>query len=297
MVTTRVLIFGGNGQIGQALQNHPLPPDWQVGIYTHEQCDFLQPGAIGNAMRAFGPDLVINAAALTDIDLCEQEPDKAREINFHAVANIAGQCATLDAPLIHLSTDYVFDGTEGRLYEPDDAMNPLNVYGQMKLLGEEAARHGTYWHVILRTSLVFSAFGNNVLTKTLHQLATQDEARAVADQFASPTSAMAVAEGIITIATAILNGKGNGFGTFHLCGEPAVTRFEFLQAIMEAYAPFTDRRPKLIPVLAADLKDRVPRPAYTPLNCDKTRDAYGILPRAWRDDLTIAVKQYIETRT
>ncbi|OYV50980.1 MAG: hypothetical protein B7X10_00985, partial [Burkholderiales bacterium 21-58-4] len=212
------------------------------------------------ALPTTKPDLVINSAAMCDSEACERDPHLAAEINFHAVAHIAGQCDTINAPLIQISTDYVFDGEKGEPYLTDDPMNPINVYGQTKMMGEEAARHGLHWHVIVRTSLVFSAFGQNVLTRTLRQIDTQDEIQAVTDQKANPTSAEAVAEALMVIGGAILRGKGDGFGTFHICGEPAVTRYEFLQAIMQAYAPFTERRPKLTPISSADIPNRVPRP-------------------------------------
>jgi dTDP-4-dehydrorhamnose reductase len=298
MANHRILLFGGNGQIGTTLKHHTLPADWDLGVTTRETCDFLNPASIGKAIHDFAPDLVINAAAMTDIDACQKNPTQAQEVNFHAVAHIAGQCANADAPFIQISTDYVFDGTEGEhIYQPDDPMNPVNVYGQTKMLGEEAARHGLYWHVILRTSLIFSAFGNNVLTKTLHQMNTLDEIQAVTDQKANPTSADAVADALITITSAILAGKGNGFGTFHISSDPAVTRFEFLEAIMEAYAPYTDRRPKLVAVKSSDLVGRVPRPPITMLGMDKTRDVYAIHPRNWRDDLAKSIKEYVDKRS
>ena len=289
MITNRILLFGGSGQIGKAIQQRPLPNGWVLGMPTHADCDFTRPGDIARAVRDFAPDIIINAAAMTDIEACEKEPEKAMQINFSAVATLAGHCDTINAPLIQLSTDYVFDGTKETPYTPDDAMNPLNAYGKSKLMGEEAARHGLYWHTIVRTSLVFSATGSNILTKTLRQIDTQDEINAASDQYANPTSADFVAESLMTMASAILNGKGNGFGTFHICGEPAVTRYEFLHAIMDAYAPFTDRRPKLIPVASADIPNRTPRPLYSAMNCDKVQTSYDISPRSWRDDLGQAV--------
>ena len=293
MVTNRILLFGGSGQVGKALQNLALPDNWHMGVFTRAECDFMHPEAIGKTIQDFEPDLVINAAAMTSVEACEKDRDMAQEINFHAVANIAAQCDTVAAPLLHLSTDYVFDGRDGDTpYCPDAAMNPLNAYGQTKMLGEEAVRHGMYWHVILRTSLIFSAEGENILTRTLRQIDTQDEVHAAMDQTTSPTSATAVAEALVVIASAIMGGKGNGFGTFHVCGEPAVTRFAFLQAIMEAYAPLTDRRPKLLPVSAAEIPNRVPRPLYSALNGDKAREVYGIAQHPWHEDLVNAVNAY-----
>ena len=291
MITNRILFFGGNGQIGRAVQQKELHKGFFLGTPSRSDCDFTRPGDIGRTIRDFAPDLVINAAAMTDIDACEKEPEKAMQINFSSVATLAAHCDTVNAPLIQLSTDYVFDGTETTPYQPDDAMNPLNAYGKSKLMGEEAARHGLYWHTIVRTSLVFSAEDNNVLTKTLRQIDTQDEIHAASDQIQNPTSADYVAESLITMATAILKGKGNGFGTFHICGEPAVTRYEFAQAIIEAYSPYTERRPQLLPVASADMPNRIPRPLYSAMNCNKAQEAYGISPRPWQTDLVRAIKQ------
>lgn len=298
MTSHRVLLFGGSGQVGQALRHRQLPASWELLAPTRAECNLMEPGEIGNTIQKFKPDLVINSAAMTDIDACENDRPRATEINFHAVANIAGQCDTVNAPLMQISTDYVFDGKDGeRPYETDAPMNPVNVYGQTKMLGEEAVRHGLYWHVIMRTSLVFSAFGENILVKTLQQIDTKDEIQAVIDQKANPTSAESVCDALIMMGDAILRGKGNGFGTFHICGEPPVTRFEFLQAIMNAYAPFTERRPKLVSVSSAQLPGRVPRPPCSILDCSKAREVYGIEPSRWREDLARAVKQYAEAKT
>ena len=299
MANNRILLLGGNGQIGQALRQAALPDHWHLGVFTRAECDFMKPGDIARAIRGFEPELVINAAAMTDIDACQRDPLRAIEINFHAVANIAAQCDTLSAPLIHLSTDYVFDGQRGQEggnhpYKTTDAMNPVNKYGETKMMGEEAVRHGLHWHVILRTSLVFSSLGDNILTKTLRQIETQEVVEAVSDQTANPTSAAAVAEAVIAIGHAILQGKGNGFGTFHVSGDGPATRYEFLQAVMEAHAPFTEHRPRLDAVFAKDVPNRVPRPPYSVLDNTRLQEVYGLAPRSWRADLQQAVQQYAE---
>jgi dTDP-4-dehydrorhamnose reductase len=148
--------------------------------------------------------------------------------------------------------------------------------------------------VILRTSLVFGAAGNNVLTRTLQQIEAGEDIVAVTDQKENPTSADSVAAALVTIATAILGGKGHGFGTFHICDEGAVTRLEFAQAIIDAYTPLTTRRPKLTGIASTDMPGRVPRPACTMLDCGKTRAIYGIESRPWRDEITAAVRRYAE---
>lgn len=297
MQAKRILLFGGTGQIGQALQNQPLPPEWCLGAPTRAQADLTEPAAIAKAIRDFMPDLIINAAALTDIDACERDPDLARKINFEAVANIAAHAAMHNAPLVQLSTDYVFDGNDGAVpYAADAPMNPINNYGESKMLGEEAARHALHWHVILRISLVFSSYGENILTKSLRQLDRQEPLTAVRDQVASPTCADATAAALVTISNAILGGKADGFGTFHLTGTLAVSRAEFAQAIIDAYTPYSGTAPALIPVNAADIVGRVPRPAYSVLDNTKIERVYGITPRDWRDDLAASFKAFMEKK-
>jgi len=160
------------------------------------------------------------------------------------------------------------------------------------MMGEEAVRHAIHWHVILRCPLIFSAIGDNALTWLLRQINTQGEIKAVTDQIIAPIGAEAAAEAVITVANAILHGKGNGFGTFHLSGNTEISRFDFLKSVMEAYAPFTDCRPKLSGVTAAELAQATPRPAYTVLNADKMRDVYGVISHDWQDDLERAVRDY-----
>ncbi|NTU77441.1 MAG: NAD(P)-dependent oxidoreductase, partial [Alphaproteobacteria bacterium] len=166
----RLMLLGACGQVGQALRQTPLPFGWELGLYGHKDMDIARPAALREAVQRFRPDLIMNAAAFTKIDEAEQAPDKAIAVNFEAVAHLAAQCSALDIPLIHLSTDHVFDGRDETPYPPDFPMNPLNIYGQSKMMGEEAIRHELAWHVILRTSWVFSSFGNNVLTRLLQKI-------------------------------------------------------------------------------------------------------------------------------
>lgn len=294
----RIMLLGANGQIGQALRAEPLPGDWQLGAYGHAECDILDHRAVQNCMRDFKPNLVINAAALTNVDQCEKDEDAAMASNFEAPARIAAQCAVVDVPLIHLSTDYVFDGTDGEIpYRTDSPMNPVNTYGYSKMMGEEAVRHELAWHVILRISSVFSAFGTNLLTKALQTIDTRDELRIVTDQKSCPTPAQDVAKAIIKIANSVLTGRSDGFGTLHLCGAEPATRFEFIQAIMEAYAPYTPRRPKILPAKSSDFGGTAQRPAYSVLDCARIRQIYDIGQRPWREGLAEAMTVLMRERS
>ena len=288
------MLLGAAGQIGQALQRQPLPPDWQLGLYNRADLDLTLHSSVRDAVQRFKPDLIINAAAMTGIERAERDPNAALAINFEAPANLAAQCSTHDIPLIQLSTAAVFDGYQNTPYKPDDPMNPLNVYGETKMLGEEAVRHELPWHVILRLSWVFSAFGDNLLTRALRQIDAQDELLVPANHVGAPLPATAVAQALIVIARALLNGKSGGFGTFHLCGTPPCTLFDFAQAVMEIYAPFTSRRPAIRPVVDVDFIPSEPtQPGYAVLDCAKIRSVYSIEQPLWRDSLVEAIQTFV----
>jgi len=290
MKTQTIMLLGASGQIGQALQHQPLPPDWRLDCYSHAQLDITHHGAVQKMLAETQPALVINLAAMTAVDQCEKEQDKAVAINFEAAANLAAHCATNDIPLIHLSTDYVFDGRDGgRPYTTNHKMNPLSFYGHSKMMGEEAVRQTHSWHVILRVSSVFSEFGANLLPRLLHLIDTRDELRLVTDQIAAPTYAPDIALALVTIATGILQGKSDGFGTLHLCGEPACTRLQFTEAIAEAYRPYSNRTPKLLPALSSDFPGLAERPVYSVLDCSRIHKLYGIAQKPWRDGLRRAI--------
>jgi dTDP-4-dehydrorhamnose reductase len=296
MSAKRIMLLGAQGQIGQAVRAEPLPADWQIGAFAHADLDIAQHQLTRNAMLDFRPDLIINAAAMTNVDEAEKNHEHAMAVNFEAIANLAALCSARDIPLIHLSTDYVFDGHKTSPYRPEDPMHPLNAYGESKMMGEEALRHELAWHVILRVSAVFSAFGKNMLTKMLTMIDARDELTIVTDQKSCPTYAPDIAKAIIVIATALLKGKHDGFGTFHLCGTPEAARFEFVQAILELYAPYAARRPKMIPVLSADIASAAPRPAYSALDCTKIRDVYGITQKPWREGMAEAMATLMRER-
>ncbi|HUY67868.1 MAG TPA: dTDP-4-dehydrorhamnose reductase [Alphaproteobacteria bacterium] len=290
MSAHRLLLLGANGQIGQALCAQPMPQDWQLGAYGHAELDIADHRAVQDAIDTFRPGFIINAAAFTAVDEAELDLPRATGINFEAVANLAAQSSARDIPLLHLSTDYVFDGNDGDApYTPEHKMNPLNNYGHSKMMGEEALRHGHPFHVILRVSSVFGEFASNLLTKTLAMIDGEDELRVVTDQISCPTYAPAIAETILAIAVAILKGKHDGFGTFHYCGTPEATRFDFVSEVMKQYAPFTARRPRITPIKRADLAGVAARPPYSVLDCGKIRDVYGIKQKPWRASLGEAI--------
>ncbi len=294
MKSQRVMFFGAPGQIGQAFQyvwkSLPQRPLWELGLFGRQECDIGNPVELKTVMQNFRPDLVINAAGLTRVDVAEQDEKTATEVNFHAVAGMAAQCSALDVPLIHLSTDYVFDGQKTTPYLPDDPMNPINTYGASKMMGEEALRHELAWHVILRVSSVFSAFHRNILTNTIQLIDKNDALRMVADTLSAPTPATHIVRALISMGQQILGGKTDGFGTFQLCGTPPCSRLEWAQAVLKAYEPYTTRRPTIEPTTSAAFAAPAQRPAYTVMDCAKIKEIYGVEQRPWQEGLDEAME-------
>lgn len=297
MASKRIMLLGAGGQVSQALRAEAIPTDWQLGAYTRAECDLTDHPAVKKAIQNFKPDLVINTAAMTAVDKCETEHAQAIAANFEGPANLAALCSSHDIPLIHLSTDYVFDGTDGnKPYTVDDDMHPINMYGESKMMGEIAIGHEHAFHVILRISSVFSAYGTNLLTKMLQAIDTRDELKIVTDQICAPTPAQDVARALIKITDTLLHGKSGGYGTFHLCGTPEVNRFDFSKAIMDAYLPYTTKHPPMLPAVSADFQGFAARPPYAVLDCSKIRDVYGIEQRPWSEGLTEAMQLLMRDR-
>ncbi|MDP9127296.1 MAG: dTDP-4-dehydrorhamnose reductase [Pseudomonadota bacterium] len=297
MQVKRIMLLGAGGQVGRALQAEHLPKDWSLAALPRAECDINNYKVVQQAIERIEPDLLINAAAMTAVDKCETDHKAAMTSNFEAPGNLAAQCASRDIPLIHLSTDYVFDGADGtRPYRTDDAMNPLSVYGHSKMMGEEAVRHSLAWHVILRVSSVFSAFGPNILTKALQSIEERDELRIVSDQISCPTYAPDVAKALIVMSDRILSGRSDGYGTFHLGGTPEASRFEFVNEVMASYASHTSRRPKIVAALSADFSGFAARPPYSVLDCSRINEIYEIKPKPWREGLTAAITALTQER-
>ncbi|MDD3181229.1 MAG: dTDP-4-dehydrorhamnose reductase [Alphaproteobacteria bacterium] len=293
MTRHRIMVLGAAGQVGQSIQHlashKHLPENWDLSLFSRTECNITNPSMLRDAIQRTNPDLIINASGLTNVEHAERDENLAMATNFHAVAQMAAQCSALDIPIIHLSTDYVFDGREHTPYKPNDQMNPLNTYGGSKMMGEEALRHEHPWHVILRISSVFSAFRRNILTGALALIEEQEELRFVTDIVSTPTYALDVAQAIVTIGKELMLGKADGYGTFHLTGEPIASRFDFVEEVMKAYEPFTMRRPKLVATVCAEFPDYVRRPPYSVMDCAKIKATYGIDQKSWKDGIRDAI--------
>jgi dTDP-4-dehydrorhamnose reductase len=222
-----LLVFGRTGQVASELARI-APGALYLG---RDQADLSDPAACAAAIRAHRPEAVINAAAWTAVDKAETEEAAATLVNGDAPGAMARECAALGIPLVHISTDYVFDGAGTQPFAPDHPTAPLGAYGRSKLAGEQAVRAAGGAHVILRTSWVFSAHGSNFLKTMLRQGATRETMTVVADQIGGPTPARAIAEACLTIAGHLATHPQDS-GTHHFSGAPDVSWADFAREIM-----------------------------------------------------------------
>ncbi len=227
---SRVLVLGRKGQVAMALADASWPHGIEALCRGREAIDLARPEAAQAAIGELHPQLVINAAAFTAVDLAESEQEAAFAINRDGAAAAAAACAHLGVPLIHLSSDYVFDGRKEGAYVEDDAVNPLSVYGKSKEAGERAIRAALPAHVILRTSWVYAPAGRNFVLAMLARAEKGEPLRIVDDQQGCPTAAAEIARAIVAVSERLLAGNGV-FGTFHFCGSGSTSVYGFAAAI------------------------------------------------------------------
>jgi len=281
-MTKRILVIGSSGQVAQALRHVNFGADAIVECAGRDRIDLGLGAAIIPAVKACRPDLIINAAAYTAVDKAESEPDPAHAINCDGPKALGQAARELGASLIHISTDYVFDGTKTGPYGEDDPTGPQSVYGRTKLAGEEAVRAACDRHVIVRTSWVFSATGSNFVKTMLRLGAERDEVGVVDDQTGCPTYADDLAAWIGVIGQRLLSGQGE-FGTFHAAGRDACTWADFAQAIFEGAAQRGARVPKTLRRIGTkDYPTPARRPTNSHLSTQRLSHAYSITPRSWR---------------
>ncbi|WP_305805625.1 dTDP-4-dehydrorhamnose reductase [Stenotrophomonas sp. YIM B06876] len=287
-----VLLFGGNGQLGQELRRAlaslgTIVPTTRSGALPDasacEVADFNQPDSLAALLDRVRPDVVVNAAAYTAVDRAEDDRDAAWRANAEAPGVIARWCVQAGVPLVHYSTDYVFDGQGQRPYREDDATAPLGVYGASKLAGEEAIRAAGGRHLIFRTAWVYAAHSANFLRTMLRVGAERDVLRVVADQVGTPTPAALIAD---VTAQALQHGGGLS-GTWHLTANGETSWHGFAEAIFaEAVAAgILPRAPTVEAITTAEYPTPARRPAYSHLDVAKLEHDFGLSLPSWREGL------------
>ncbi|NQD95528.1 dTDP-4-dehydrorhamnose reductase [Pseudomonas sp. CrR25] len=257
----RILLIGQHGQVGRELQAR-LHGQAELIVRGSAQLDLTQPEQIRRQVRELRPALIVNAAAHTAVDLAESEPERAYAINATAPGVLAEEAASLGVPLLHYSTDYVFDGRKPTPYTEDDAPNPLGVYGRSKLAGEQAIQAVGGAHLILRTSWVYSLHGRNFLLTMQRLLQEREELKVVADQVGAPTWAGSIATATAQLIQHWRHGQAGPWGVYHLTAQGEVSWFGFASAIAEQLRA----QGKTVAQLQAIPSSAYPTPAQRPLN-------------------------------
>lgn len=279
-----LLQFGQSGQLGGELAAALAGRDDFIStILGRGEADFTRPEGLEKAIRdATHLDVVVNAVAYTAVDRAETEQELARRVNAEAVGHLARACRARAVPLIHVSTDYVYDGTKSGPYLESDAVNPQNFYGRSKLEGEDLIRKHQPAHVILRTSWVYSARGQNFMKTMLRLGAEREEVRVVDDQRGAPTSARDLADAILSVARRIARGdQAAAHGTFHFAGAGETSWCGFAREIFRLARP----RARAVPISTADYPTPARRPLNSRLDTGKISRTFGIHPPAWEASL------------
>jgi dTDP-4-dehydrorhamnose reductase len=286
-----VLVTGGSGQVGTAL-GRLAPDDFELVAPSRAELDLTDPDAIA-AMVASRPwAAVINAAAYTAVDKAEGDVVTAWRANALAPAAFAAATHAAGIPLLHVSTDYVFDGTKAAAYVEDDPVGPVGVYGASKEAGEQAVRTANPRHVILRTAWVVSPDGANFIKTMLRLGADRPELRVVADQHGCPTSAEDIADTLIVLLRAA-TGDAAKWGTFHFVNGGEATWHALAEAVFARAATYGRPRPTVTAIATNDYPTPARRPANSRLATTKIEQAFGIVPRPWRDATDAIVDQLL----
>ncbi|MEL7282446.1 MAG: dTDP-4-dehydrorhamnose reductase [Pseudomonadota bacterium] len=270
-----ILVFGAGGQVGRALAAFA-----DVRAVGRKEADLEIPGAASALISRCRPPAIINAAAYTAVDRAEHEPDLAHRINEHAAAEMAAEAADLGIPFIHLSTDYVFDGTGEDPHQPDAPANPINAYGKSKRAGERAVLRVYPDAVILRTSWVFSETGTNFVKTMLRLSETKTMLRVVADQVGGPTAAAEIAAAAHRIAQLKMSGLGHK-GLYHYSGVPETSWADFAREVFRQ----SGRSTLVTDMSSAEYPTPAQRPLNSRLNCQRVAEDFGIEQPDWRDGL------------
>jgi dTDP-4-dehydrorhamnose reductase len=275
----RLYVIGVEGQIARALREAAAKhPDIIFGYGARPELDIRRPELIEKAIAGFSPDIVINPAAYTAVDRAETEPDLAFAVNRDGAGNVAAAAAQLGVPIIHLSTDYVFDGKKPSRYIETDSVAPMGVYGQSKLAGEYAVAAANNRHLIFRTSWVFAPFGSNFLRTILRLSDQRDRLSVVNDQIGCPTYSPDIADAIIAVARQIdASGWQNSFaGVTHLAGPDEVSWYGFACKILHLSKGRTARSTAIDAISTADYPTAAHRPANSRLCCDRLASIFHL---------------------
>jgi dTDP-4-dehydrorhamnose reductase len=292
----KILLTGKNGQVGFELAKKLITLG-EVIATDREELDLTNTDAIRAFIDQTKPDIIINPVAYTAVDKAESEPEMAYQINVTAPEVLAEKASELNIPLVHFSTDYVFDGLKKEAYVEADKTNPQSVYGKTKCEGEEKIRTHEK-HIILRTSWVFGSHGNNFLKTMLRLIQEKDSLNIVGDQWGSPTSGSMLADVTFKIVDGILKNKNfNDYGTYHVTNEGETNWHAYASLIaseaMKLHLKVTCTPDKIHPILSSEYPTAAKRPSNSRLNTDKLKKTFMLELPYWESELKRVLKEII----
>ena len=290
----KFLITGAHGQVGYCLTQQ-LQGKYEILAVDRDELDITDQSAVKNAVENFHPDVIINAAAHTAVDRAETEVELSEAINVKGPRYLAEAAKDVGATILHISTDYVFDGQREGKYKETDATDPQGVYGKTKLEGEQAVAKANDKFIVLRTAWVFGEHGNNFVKTMLRLAKTRDTLGVVADQIGGPTYAGDIAASLIQIAEKIIAGEDVQYGIYHFTGEPYVSWCDFAKAIFDEAVSqnILEKAPHVNAITTADYPTSAKRPANSCLDLTKIQRVFGIQPSNWQKALK-NIKAYVE---
>lgn len=291
----KVLVTGRHGQVARSLRERGIHhPQLELTFVGRPEVDLVVPGSLANVIASTKPQVVVNAAAYTDVERAEIEPELAFRINAEAAGEAAAAAAGAGAAIIQISTDYVFDGVLDRPYREIDEVRPLNVYGASKLSGEKSVSSANPDHVIARTSWVVSAFGRNFVRTMIGAARRQSTLKVVADQFGRPTSATDLADALIAVLMLRREGRACAGEVFHVAGGGQASWFELASAVMDELRALGAPAAAVQPIASSDWPTMAVRPRNSILDCSRFEQAFGFIMPDWRASLGDIVRRAVE---
>ncbi len=291
----RVLIVGSEGQLGRELGRAAWPVGVELVAPARSRLDVSDSEAVLALVTEQRPDLLLNATAHSLVDAAEAEPEAAFRVNRDGADNLARASANARIPLIHVSTDFVFDGTQAAPYGEDAATRPINVYGESKLAGELAVRKQVAEHLIVRTSWLFSAFRRNFVKAMVALAHNVGPVRVVNDQFGRPTAAADLARALVQMISECGSARDRGrpppWGTYHFAGRGHVSRYDLAKYIFELVRDPSSAGPELVPVATTEYPTPARRPMNAVLDTSKIERIFGIFPQDWQAGVAEVVRE------
>ena len=290
----KLLIIGSKGQLGSELVIECKRNDFSFLALDLPEFNITDPSQVKKTLADFKPSIVINASAYTNVDMAETEPEIAYTVNSDGPANLAVSCDKNRIPIIHISTDYVFDGSKGQPYAESDPVSPLGIYGKSKEKGESKLRSILKQHIILRTSWLYSAYGNNFV-KTMLKLGKEKKIiKVVSDQYGCPTCAADLAEAVVNISKQITQNFKIAWGTYHYCGLGITTWHEFAKAIFEIASQYQNYKVSSVEAITtAQYPTKTKRPAFSALDCGLFKKHFGINIKPWQESLEKTIERIL----